>query len=113
MKRKARLAVVLIVAILVLRSPAATLVLVVLLVLGLVFALRRFGWLRWPHAGWHECEMCRYPIEPPSRARFCSPGCRRRHRLEQRAPLDDRAAGQLRALERGRVVQQDYGDVPF
>lgn len=109
MKRKARVAVVLLVAIVALRSPAAAFVLVVLLALGLAFALRRFGWLRWPHAGWRGCEMCGYPIEPPSRARFCSPGCRRRHRLEQGADRGDTRA----AVLLGRRAPTDYGDVPF
>jgi hypothetical protein len=52
-------------------------------------------------AGTHPCSQCGAPIGAPSRAAYCSPGCRRYAALE-RAETDRRA----RSLE-------GWGDVPY
>ena len=73
--------------------------------LGLALAtllLRAAVWL-WrdlrgvPHGRWHPCAQCRAPIEEPSQAWYCSPGCRRYARLER-----DAAAFDLRIAERAQ-----------
>src|SRR5436190_1057863 len=38
-----------------------------------------------PKVGCHGCAQCGAPIEPPSRAEFCSPVCRRYARLRKLA----------------------------
>jgi hypothetical protein len=69
-----------------------------------------------PRGGWHACENphCRAPISNRSRARFCSPLCRRLVRLQGKADAgDQRAASRLVWL--GREAKHDLalGEVPF
>ena len=54
-----------------------------------------------PQRGWHPCLQCGVPIEPPSRAEFCSPACRRYDRLRRMAT--EAKAARLDA----------FGEVPF
>jgi hypothetical protein len=57
--------------------------------------------LRLPGSGWHPCEQCGFPIEPPSRARFCSAACRRYGRLRRLAASgDEQAAARYDRLRR-------------
>jgi hypothetical protein len=94
--------------------------------LGLVFAAvltRALLWL-WrdlrgvPHRRWHACAQCRGPIEAPSRAWYCSPGCRRYARLERDAgAFDPVIAGRARARLRRLREQADrdpaLAEIPF
>ena len=50
---------------------------------------------------WHACGQCGVPIEPPSRAEYCSPPCRRYARL-RREEFDRRSA-----------LLGSFGEVPF
>jgi hypothetical protein len=66
-----------------------------------------------PRPGWHPCARCRTPIEPPSRARYCSPGCRRFAQLERHAHGGDERA--QRQLDRARRAAYDpaLAAIPF
>lgn len=50
---------------------------------------------------WHACGQCGVPIEPPSRAEYCSPTCRRYARLRREE------------LERRNELSASFGEVPF
>jgi hypothetical protein len=112
-KRALVIAVALLAPVWLIRDPAVAVV-DLLLVAVLVLAFRRYGWLRWPRPGWYPCEQCGRPIERPSRARFCSTGCRSLHRLQQRAPWNERAAAQLELRARTVLAPPVVDDdVPF
>jgi hypothetical protein len=71
-----------------------------------------------PHGAWHPCVVCGAPIEAPSRAWYCSPGCRRHARLEREAQAFDpdvaeRAAEQLRRLHRPPAHDPALAEIPF
>lgn len=70
--------------------------LIVAAALAIVYAL----WRR-RDAGWRACGQCGVPIEPPSRAEYCSPSCRRYARLQREA------------LDRRVETLASYGEVPF
>jgi hypothetical protein len=70
--------------------------LVVAAALAIVYAL----W-RGRNADWHACGQCGVPIEPPSRAEYCSPSCRRYARLQREA------------FDRRAETLASYGEVPF
>ena len=70
--------------------------LVIAAALAIVYAF----WRR-RDADWHACGQCGVPIEPPSRAEFCSPSCRRYARLHREA------------LDRRSQMLASYGEVPF
>jgi hypothetical protein len=95
-----------------------------LISLALVSGLARMALWLWqelrglPHGRWHPCVQCGTPIEAPSRAWFCSPGCRRYARLERdaRSPdpwLAERSAARLRTLSRIAVADPASSDIPF
>jgi hypothetical protein len=52
-------------------------------------------------SNWHACGQCGVPIEPPSRAEYCSPTCRRYARLRREE------------LERRSELLTSFGEVPF
>jgi hypothetical protein len=86
-----------------------------LLVRGLVWLWRDLQNL--PHGDWHPCAQCGAPIEGPSRAWYCSPGCRRYARLERDARAFDpwmaeRARVRLRALTRAGT-DPELAEIPF
>jgi hypothetical protein len=71
-----------------------------------------------PHGRWHPCAQCRAPIEEPSRAWYCSPGCRRFARLERDAEAFDpeiaeRARERLRRLQRQADTDPALVEIPF
>jgi hypothetical protein len=71
-----------------------------------------------PHGDWHPCAQCGAPIEGPSRAWYCSPGCRRYARLERDARACDpwiaeRAEARLRALSRPAGIDPELAEIPF
>jgi hypothetical protein len=70
--------------------------LIVATALAIVYALWRKR-----DAGWHACGQCGVPIEPPSRAEYCSPSCRRYARLQREA------------FDRRAETLASYGEVPF
>jgi ribosomal protein L34E len=70
--------------------------LIVVAAFGIVYALWR---KREPK--WHACGQCGVPIEPPSRAEYCSPTCRRYARLQREE------------LERRSELLDSFGAVPF
>jgi hypothetical protein len=64
--------------------------------------------------GWRPCEQCGYPIEPPSRARFCSAACRRYARLDRlTAAGDERAAARAAWLRRSADLDPTLSEIPF
>ena len=70
--------------------------------------------LQVPRHGWHPCEQCGYPIEPPSTARFCSPACRRYARLRRQATAgDERAAARYEWLRRSAHLDPTLNEIPF
>lgn len=86
-------------------------------------AVRALVWL-WqelrglPHGRWHPCVQCGTPIEAPSGAWYCSPGCRRYARLERdaRSPdpwLAERAETRLRVLNRCADTDPALSEIPF
>jgi len=69
---------------------------------------------RMPRPGWRPCEQCGFPIEPPSRARFCSPACRRYGRLPRLAAGgDERAAARHDRLRRLADLDPALTEIPF
>jgi hypothetical protein len=72
-----------------------------------------------PHRPWHPCAQCGRPIEQPSRAAYCSHGCRQYARLRREAEADgrvaDRARRRLRAIELRRLADErpEWAEVPF
>jgi hypothetical protein len=69
---------------------------------------------RQPRPGWHPCEQCGFPIEPPSRARFCSAACRRYGRLRRLAAGgDERAAAGYERLRRRADLDPALTEIPF
>jgi hypothetical protein len=69
---------------------------------------------RLPRPGWHPCEQCGFPIEPPSRACFCSKACRRYGRLRLRAASgDERAAARHERLRRLADLDPALTEIPF
>lgn len=67
-----------------------------------------------PRRPWHPCARCSFPIESPSKARYCSPGCRRHGTLERRATGgDERAQQQLRRLTRRDTLDPASVEIPF
>jgi hypothetical protein len=80
------------------------------------------GWLwheLWRHplepcGPWHPCQHCGFPITDKSRARYCSPGCRRLARLTVRARSDDRAASRLARLQQSAPSYDPAtSEIPF
>jgi hypothetical protein len=70
--------------------------------------------LRLPRPGWHPCERCGFPIEPPSQARFCSTACRRYGRLRRLAAGgDERAAARYDRLRRLADLDPALTEIPF
>jgi hypothetical protein len=66
-----------------------------------------------PKPGWHPCAQCYAPIEPPSRAAYCSPSCRRRGCLQRRAQEgDERARLRLERLQR-QTHDPALAEIPF
>jgi hypothetical protein len=95
-----------------------------LLALAMLAALARAALWLWrdlrgaPHGRWHPCASCGGPIEAPSRARYCSPGCRRRARLESDARAFDpwiaeRARTRLDALAQTSPANPELSEIPF
>lgn len=92
-----------------------------LALLGLL--ARALVWLwqelrRLPHGKWHPCAQCGAPIEAPSRAWYCSVGCRRYARLDRdtRSPdpwLAERAQTRLRVLARANAADPESSEIPF
>jgi hypothetical protein len=71
-----------------------------------------------PHGVWRPCAQCGTPIEAPSRALYCSPGCRRFTRLEREARSPDpwiaeRASVRLSVLTWAAVADPASSEVPF
>ena len=71
-----------------------------------------------PHRQWHPCARCGAPIEAPSRAWFCSPGCRRHARLEREARSPDpwvaeRAETRLRLVASTNAADPESSEIPF
>jgi hypothetical protein len=67
-----------------------------------------------PPGPWHPCRQCGCAISNRSRARFCSPLCRRLARLQTRADAgDERAASRLGWLTRKNKHDPVWGEVPF
>jgi hypothetical protein len=67
-----------------------------------------------PRGPWHPCRQCGFPISDRSRARFCSPLCRRLGRLQTRAGSgDERATTRLAWLAREDKRDPAWGEVPF
>jgi hypothetical protein len=71
-----------------------------------------------PHGRWHPCAQCGAPIEEPSRAWYCSPGCRRYARLERDADAFDpeiaqRARERLRRLRHLADTDPALVEIPF
>jgi hypothetical protein len=67
-----------------------------------------------PRGRWHPCRHCGLPISNRSRARYCSPGCRRLALLERRAiEGDQRAQSRLAWLTREDKHDPAWGEVPF
>jgi hypothetical protein len=67
-----------------------------------------------PHGDWHPCVECGAPIDPPSRACYCSPACRRYARLEHAARDGDHDAS-VRLARLRRIDRYDpaLAEVPF
>jgi hypothetical protein len=69
---------------------------------------------RLPRPGWHPCEQCGFPIEPPSKASFCSTACRRYGRLRRHAAGgDERAAARYDRLRRLADLDPALTEIPF
>lgn len=71
-----------------------------------------------PHGRWHPCAQCGAPIEAPSRAWYCSPGCRRHARLKREARSPDPwmaecAEVRLRVLSRMAAADPEFSEIPF
>ena len=71
-----------------------------------------------PHGQWQPCAQCGAPIEAPSRARFCSPFCRRYARLEGDAHssnpgIAERAETRLRLVWSANAVDPESSEIPF
>jgi hypothetical protein len=67
-----------------------------------------------PRGPWHPCQQCGFSIPNCSRARFCTPLCRRLARLQGRVDAgDERAAWRLAALTRDDRGDAAFGEVPF
>jgi hypothetical protein len=67
-----------------------------------------------PHGAWHPCAQCGTPIEGPSKAWYCSPGCRRYARLEHASRGgDEQAAARLERLRRSDRYDPALAEVPF
>jgi hypothetical protein len=67
-----------------------------------------------PHGRWHPCARCGAPIEAPSRAWYCSPGCRRYARFERHAAGgDERAQIKLERLGHADAYDPELAEVPF
>jgi len=78
------------------RSRLARPALIVTSALAIVYLLWRKR-----DSNWHACGQCGVPIEPPSRAEYCSPTCRRYARLRREE------------LERRSELLTSFGEVPF
>ena len=71
-----------------------------------------------PHGPWHPCAQCDAPIEAPSRAWFCSPGCRRHARLERDAHspnpwIAELAETRLRLVWSANAADPETSEIPF
>ena len=67
-----------------------------------------------PRGPWHPCRQCGFPITNRSRARYCSPLCRRLARLQMRADAgDERATARLAWLTQEDKHDPAWGEVPF
>jgi hypothetical protein len=91
-----------------------------LLILALLGLLAKTAVWLWrdlcgvPHGNWHPCAQCGAPIEAPSRARYCSPVCRRYARLERYPAAGDvRAKAKLEQLARVDAYDPELAEVPF
>ena len=70
-----------------------------------------------PRPGWHPCAHCGSPIEPPSRACYCSPACGRNARLQRDLQAFDprvaeRAQRRLRLREEADL-DPELLEIPF
>ena len=98
------------------RSRVLSLALLGLLARALVWLWRELRNV--PHDPWHPCAQCGAPIEAPSRAWYCSPGCRRQARLEREARSPDpwvaeRAEARLRLVWSANAVDPESSAIPF
>jgi hypothetical protein len=67
-----------------------------------------------PRGPWHPCQQCGFPITDKSRARYCSPSCRRLARLASNATFDERAALRLARLQRpASTYDPATAEIPF
>jgi hypothetical protein len=98
------------------RSRVLSLALLGLLARAVVWLWQELRGL--PHGQWHPCAQCGVPIEAPSRARYCSPACRRYARLERDARSPDpwlagRAQTRLRLVTSASTADPESSEIPF